>query len=115
MTAGLETPRDGLALLDAIRFDSNGLVPAVAQQHDTGHVLMLAWMNADALERTLTTRHATFWSRSRGELWEKGATSGNRLIVQDIRLDCDQDAVWMKVLPQGDGGACHTGECEANR
>ena len=72
-------------------------------------VLMLAWMNAEALERTLATGEAHYFSRSRNELWHKGATSGQVQLVDEIRVDCDQDAVWLKVRPQGDGGACHTG------
>ena len=70
---------------------------------------MLAYMNAEALERTLATGEAHYWSRSRGELWRKGATSGQVQAVTEVRVDCDQDAVWIKVRPGGDGGACHTG------
>lgn len=91
------------------RFDANGLIAAVTTHATTGEVLMLAWMNAEALEATLATGEAHYFSRSRGELWHKGATSGQVQIVDEIRIDCDQDAVWMKVRPQGDGGACHTG------
>jgi phosphoribosyl-AMP cyclohydrolase len=91
------------------RFDANGLIAAVATHADTGEVLMFAWMNADALSRTLTTGEAHYFSRSRGELWHKGATSGQIQSVVEARIDCDQDAVWLKVRPQGDGGACHTG------
>ena len=90
-------------------FDANGLIAAVTTHADTGEVLMLAWMNAEALERTMSTGEAHYWSRSRGELWHKGATSGQVQLVQEMRIDCDQDAVWLKVRPQGDGGACHTG------
>lgn len=93
----------------APRFDANGLIAAVATHADTGEVLMLAWMNAEALDRTLETGEAHYWSRSRQELWHKGATSGQVQQVAEIRIDCDQDAVWLKVRPQGDGGACHTG------
>ena len=93
----------------APRFDANGLIAAVATHATTGEVLMLAWMNAEALEATLATGEAHYFSRSRGELWHKGATSGQVQIVDEIRIDCDQDAVWMRVRPQGDGGACHTG------
>lgn len=100
-------PADALTLAGAPRFDDAGLIPAICQDAVDGRVLMLAWMNADALERTLTTRRATFWSRSRGELWEKGATSGNVLTVQEARLDCDQDALLLLVAPAGP--ACHTG------
>jgi phosphoribosyl-AMP cyclohydrolase len=91
------------------RFDAAGLIAAVATHAQTGEVLMLAWMNAEALDRTLATGEAHYFSRSRGELWRKGATSGQVQLVEEIRIDCDQDAVWLKVRPQGDGGACHTG------
>lgn len=91
------------------RFDAAGLIAAVATHADTGEVLMLAWMNAEALERTVTTGEAHYFSRSRQELWHKGATSGQVQVVDELRIDCDQDAVWLKVRPQGDGGACHTG------
>jgi len=91
------------------RFDAAGLIAAVATHAETGEVLMLAWMNAEALQRTIDTGEAHYFSRSRNELWHKGATSGQVQIVDELRIDCDQDAVWLKVLPQGDGGACHTG------
>lgn len=91
------------------RFDAAGLIAAIATHADTGEVLMFAWMNAEALSKTLETREAHYFSRSRGELWHKGATSGQVQQVAEIRIDCDQDAVWLKVRPQGDGGACHTG------
>ena len=96
---------------DAItpRFDANGLVACVATHADTGDVLMLAWMNAEALKLTLDTGEAHYFSRSRNALWKKGETSGQIQIVRELRIDCDQDAVWIKVSPQGDGGACHTG------
>lgn len=93
----------------APRFDANGLIAAVATHADTGEVLMFAWMNAEALQRTIATREVHYFSRSRGELWHKGATSGQIQKVEEIRIDCDQDAVWIKVRPQGDGGACHVG------
>ena len=93
----------------APRFDANGLIAAVATHADTGEVLMLAWMNAEALQQTLATGEAHYFSRSRNELWRKGATSGQIQTVVEARIDCDQDAVWLKVRPQGDGGACHTG------
>ncbi len=92
---------------DAVRFDERGLVPAVVQDARTGQVLMLAYMNRDALERTLQTGEAHFWSRSRQALWHKGATSGNTQKVVDIRLDCDGDALLLLVEPRGP--ACHTG------
>ena len=91
------------------RFDAQGLVAAVAQHADTGEVLMLAWMSAEALALTLETGEAHYWSRSRGALWRKGATSGQVQRVAELRVDCDQDAVLLRVRPQGDGGACHTG------
>jgi phosphoribosyl-AMP cyclohydrolase len=93
----------------APRFDANGLIAAIATHADTGEVLMFAWMNAEALEKTLASGEAHYFSRSRNELWHKGATSGQIQQVAEIRVDCDQDAVWLKVRPQGDGGACHTG------
>ena len=85
----------------------DGLVAAVAQQHDTGEVLMVAWMNDVALEQTLTTGRAVYWSRSRGELWRKGDTSGNVQRVVSVSLDCDGDAVLVRV--DQTGPACHTG------
>ena len=93
----------------APRFDADGLIAAIASHADTGEVLMFAWMNAEALARTLDTGEAHYFSRSRGELWHKGATSGQIQRVVEARIDCDQDAVWLRVRPQGDGGACHTG------
>ena len=93
----------------APRFDDNGLIAAVAQHAETGEVLMLAWMNAQALRLTLDTGEAHYFSRSRNTLWKKGETSGQVQKVVEIRVDCDQDAVLLKVLPQGDGGACHVG------
>lgn len=90
------------------RFGADGLVPAVVQDAATGAVLMLAYMNPVAWQRTLQTRQAWFWSRSRGELWEKGATSGNRMNIVEVRLDCDDDSVLLRVEPTGP--ACHTGE-----
>ena len=93
----------------APRFGPDGLIAAVATHADTGEVLMLAWMNAEALRRTLETSEAHYFSRSRQALWMKGETSGQIQEVTEIRIDCDQDAVWLKVRPQGDGGACHVG------
>lgn len=93
----------------APRFDAAGLIAAVATHADTGEVLMLAWMNAEALAKTVETGEAWYFSRSRNELWRKGSTSGQVQTVVEARIDCDQDAVWLKVRPQGDGGACHTG------
>ena len=91
-----------------IRFDGRGLVPAVVQDAATGQVLMVAWMNEEALQRTRETGQAHFWSRSRRELWHKGATSGNFLHVCEIWVDCDADTLLLKVDPAGP--ACHTGE-----
>jgi phosphoribosyl-AMP cyclohydrolase len=95
------------ALSARLKRDPDGLVATVVQQHDTGEVLMLAWMNDEALHRTLTTGRATYWSRSRQQLWVKGATSGHRQWVREVRLDCDGDAVLLKVAQEGP--ACHTG------
>ena len=103
-TAALE--RGGVL---APRFDANGLIAAVATHARTGEVLMLAWMDAQALKLTLDTGQAHYFSRSRQALWKKGETSGQTQTVSEIRIDCDQDAVWLKVLPAGDGGACHVG------
>ncbi len=97
-----------MPLLDRIRFDDRGLVVAVAQDRLTGRVQMVAWMNAEALEVTLRTRKATFWSRSRGALWTKGETSGHVLEVHDVRVDCDGDTLLVLVEPRGP--SCHTGE-----
>ena len=91
------------------RFGPDGLIAAIATDAATGDILMFAWMNDQALRLTLETGEAHYWSRSRGELWHKGATSGQIQTVVEARVDCDQDAVWLKVKAQGDGGACHTG------
>lgn len=91
------------------RFDEHGLIAAVATHADTGEVLMLAWMNDEALSLTLSTGEAHYWSRSRKRLWKKGETSGQVQQMTELRVDCDQDAVWIKVRPQSDGGACHVG------
>jgi phosphoribosyl-AMP cyclohydrolase len=93
----------------APRFDAAGLIAAVAVDADRGEVLMLAWMNAEALALTIETGAAHYYSRSRQALWKKGETSGQVQTVVEIRIDCDQDAVLLKVRPQGDGGACHVG------
>lgn len=91
------------------RFGANGLIAVVTTDHATGEVLMLAYMNEAALQKTIETGEAWYWSRSRGELWHKGATSGQIQTVVEMRTDCDQDALWLKVRVGGDGGACHTG------
>jgi phosphoribosyl-AMP cyclohydrolase len=93
----------------APRFNADGLIVAVTTHAGTGEVLMLAWMNDEALKLTLQTHEAHYFSRSRNELWHKGETSGQVQKVAEIRFDCDQDAVLLKVWPQGDGGACHVG------
>lgn len=96
------------AVLDAIPWNSDGLIAAVAQQHDTGEVLMLAWMNREALVETLQTQRVCYWSRSRQTLWRKGETSGCQQRVVSAALDCDGDAVLLRVAQDGEG-ACHTG------
>lgn len=93
----------------APRFNAEGLVVAVAQHADTGEILMLAWMNDQALKLTVETGVAHYFSRSRNALWKKGETSGQLQDVVELRVDCDQDAVLIKVRPRGDGGACHVG------
>lgn len=93
----------------APRFDAHGLVTCVTTDAATGEVLMVAHMNAQALSRTIATGEAWYWSRSRKTLWRKGETSGQLQSVVEMRVDCDQDAVWIKVDVAGDGGCCHTG------
>ena len=93
--------------LDEIRFGPDGLVPAVAQQHDSGEILMLAWMNRDAVRASLCEGRACYWSRSRGRLWRKGETSGQIQRLRELRLDCDGDALIL--LVDQTGVACHTG------
>ena len=95
--------------VDALAFDDRGLIPAVVQQHDTGEVLMVAWMSRESIARTLEIGETVFWSRSRRELWHKGATSGNAQKVTRIRYDCDADTLLVEVDQRG-AGACHTGE-----
>ena len=92
----------------APKFDDDGLLPAIATDAETGEVLMLAWMNEEALARTIASGEAHYWSRSRQELWHKGATSGHVQTIVEMRTDCDQDVIWMKVAMKGPG-ACHTG------
>jgi phosphoribosyl-AMP cyclohydrolase len=94
--------------LDAITFDDNGLLPAIAQDVDTGTILMVAWMNAEALDETVSTGQAVYFSRSRQRLWRKGEESGHVQIVHEIRLDCDGDVILLKVRQEGKI-ACHTG------
>ena len=93
--------------VSTLRFDSADLIPAIAQQFDTGEVLMLAWMNPTAVRQTLLTGRATYWSRSRAELWRKGDTSGNVQVVRGVARDCDSDALLITV--DSVGPACHTG------
>lgn len=94
--------------MNVLQFDANGLIPVVVQDAQTDQVLMVAWMNAQALELTRQTGEAHFWSRSRQSLWRKGETSGNRMKVREIRVDCDLDTLLLRVDPAGP--ACHTGE-----
>lgn len=100
-------PEDLEARIARVAFDDRGLVPAIVQEADTREVLMLGWMDAEALRRTLTTGRVTFWSRSRQEYWRKGDTSGHTQHVRGARLDCDGDAVLLEVHQIGP--ACHTG------
>ncbi|MCK5716212.1 MAG: phosphoribosyl-AMP cyclohydrolase [Thiomargarita sp.] len=94
--------------LDEIQWNAQGLIPAIAQEVDTGKILMLAWMNRDALILTVQEKHAVYWSRSRGKLWHKGEESGHVQHIQDIRIDCDNDVILLTVTQIG-GIACHTG------
>ena len=96
------------AALERVNWNEQGLVPAIAQDHKSGEVLMLAWMNREALASTLQERRAVYWSRSRGKLWRKGESSGHVQHLQELRIDCDADSVLMKVEQVG-GIACHTG------
>ena len=98
---------DFTALLASVHFNADGLVPAIAQQAGTGEVLMMAWMNHDALVETVTTGRVCYWSRSRGALWRKGETSGQSQHLKDLRVDCDGDTLLLIV--EQDGVACHTG------
>jgi phosphoribosyl-AMP cyclohydrolase len=91
------------------KFDADGLIPAIVTDAGTGEALMFAFMNAEALALTLETGIAHFWSRSRAALWKKGAESGNMFNVVEMRTDCDQDVLWLRVTVEGDGHACHTG------
>ena len=95
------------AVHDALKFNADGLIPAIAQQHDTGEVLMMAWMNADSIAETLTTGIVCYWSRSRSKLWRKGESSGQVQTLKDFRWDCDADT--LLVLVDQKGVACHTG------
>jgi phosphoribosyl-AMP cyclohydrolase len=94
--------------LDQIHWNADGLVPAIAQDHSSGKVLMVAWMNKEALQLTAEHKHAVYWSRSRNKLWHKGEESGYQQKIIDIRLDCDEDVILLSVEQKG-GIACHTG------
>jgi phosphoribosyl-AMP cyclohydrolase len=94
--------------LDDIKWTQDGLVPAIAQDATSGRILMMAWMNPQALQQTAESGKAVYWSRSRGKLWRKGESSGHEQLVQEIQLDCDADVIILKVVQQG-GIACHTG------
>jgi len=94
--------------LGEVRWDGNGLVPVIAQEAESGDILMFAWMNREALQLTQESGHAVYWSRSRKRLWHKGEESGNQQVVRSIRVDCDEDVVLLTV-EQRDGVACHTG------
>lgn len=92
--------------LDSLTYNDAGLIPAIAQDHETKEVLMMAWMNAESIEKTLETGQVTYWSRSRSELWAKGATSGNVQTLKELRVDCDRDCLLLQVSQVGP--ACHT-------
>lgn len=94
--------------LDEVRWDDNGLVPVIAQEHDTGDVVMFAWMNKEALKISAETMQAVYWSRSRSRLWRKGEESGHVQKIHEIRLDCDEDVILLRIEQVG-GIACHTG------
>ncbi len=94
--------------LDEIRFDKDGLIPAIAQDASSGKILMMAWMNRESLQLTAEKKQAVYWSRSRGKLWHKGEESGHTQNIVDIRFDCDEDVILLKVEQSG-GIACHTG------
>ena len=91
------------------KFDKDGLIPVVTSDYDTGEVLMMAYMNREALSKTIQLGEGVYWSRSRQEIWHKGKTSGNVQKVRELRIDCDQDALWMRVSVVGAGATCHTG------
>ena len=95
--------------IEELRFDNYGLIPAIAQDWLDGSILMLAWMNKESLNKTIKTKEVHYWSRSRSELWRKGATSGSTQILKEIRFDCDSDALVLSIKQNG-SGACHTGE-----
>lgn len=109
MSTSVSTPSSSAIPLDQIRYNEQGLVPAIVQDYLDGTVLMMAWMNRESLQKTLETGETWFWSRSRSELWHKGATSGHLQQVKSVRYDCDSDALLITVEQMGDI-ACHTGE-----
>ncbi|QDT64881.1 phosphoribosyl-AMP cyclohydrolase [Calycomorphotria hydatis] len=92
----------------APKFDDRGLIPTVTTDYETGELLMQAWMNEEAVKKTIELGEAVYWSRSRQELWHKGATSGHTQLVKELRVDCDQDTLWLRVEQRG-GAACHVG------
>ena len=96
------------SFISDLKFNENGLIPAIAQQHDSGEVLMMAWMNADSIAETLKTKHVCYWSRSRQNFWRKGETSGNVQTLVEMRYDCDADAILLLVDQKGP--ACHLGK-----
>lgn len=104
----MATPESNTPWLDSVKWDSNGLVPAIAQDARSGRILMMAWMNRDALQRSAELKQAVYWSRSRNRLWHKGETSGHVQHLSEIRLDCDADVIVLQVEQIG-GIACHTG------
>ena len=107
MSATTYPPAAIASVLDTVTFDASGLVAAIAQQHDTGEVLMMAWMNAESLRETMVTGRVCYWSRSRKQLWRKGETSGHVQALVDLRVDCDGDTLLLQV--DQTGVACHTG------
>jgi phosphoribosyl-AMP cyclohydrolase len=108
MNGGARPSQLDQKIAERLKRDASGLFPAIAQQYDTGEVLMLGWMDDEALHRTLTTGRCTYWSRSRQEYWVKGDTSGHLQLVKSVALDCDADTVLVKVDQVG--AACHTGD-----
>ena len=104
----IPSPSIDSAWLDQVRFDQQGLIPAIAQDLASGRILMVAWMNRDALLETVATQRAVYWSRSRGRLWRKGEESGHFQQVRSVNLDCDGDVILLEVEQHG-GSACHTG------
>ncbi|MBK1782261.1 phosphoribosyl-AMP cyclohydrolase [Advenella sp. WQ 585] len=97
-----------MSWIDEVKFDEAGLIPAIAQDWKTGRILMVAWMNRESLQETVTTRKGVYWSRSRQKLWRKGEESGNTQQVHEVRIDCDADVILLKIEQTG-GVACHTG------